>query len=100
MKTMEKSAAADEIHIARLAYRNWRKDGCPAGRFVDYWLQAADQAAESNNLQVKTVIPSVLAEENRRRLTSRLVSNGTLRAPALPDLPPLSAGPNPGSAVS
>ncbi len=30
----------ENIQIAQLAYLNWQKDGCPAGRALEYWLEA------------------------------------------------------------
>lgn len=30
----------ENTQIAHLAYLNWQKDGCPAGRALEYWLEA------------------------------------------------------------
>lgn len=41
--TTIKNAQLNQSEIARLAYLNWQKDGCPAGRDLDYWLEAESQ---------------------------------------------------------
>lgn len=54
----------ENTQIAHLAYLNWQKDGCPAGRALEYWLEAehhlkatwhllADEAETRTNVKSK-----------------------------------------------
>jgi|HubBroStandDraft_5_1064220.scaffolds.fasta_scaffold318887_1 hypothetical protein len=36
--------------IAHLAYLSWKKDGCPLGRDLDYWLETECQLKATWNL--------------------------------------------------
>ena len=39
--------------IAHLAYLNWQKDGCPAGRDMNYWLEAESHLKATKHLHLE-----------------------------------------------
>ncbi len=47
---MKDSVAINRDEVAHLAYLNWQKDGCPAGRDQVYWLEAEQQLKATKHL--------------------------------------------------
>lgn len=57
----------ENTQIAHLAYLNWQKDGCPAGRALEYWLEAESHLKATWHLlhdEIKTQ-PSVKSQSRR-----------------------------------
>ena len=48
--------------IAEVAYVNWERDGCPAGRGLQYWLEAESQLKSTWHFLVAACDASVAAE--------------------------------------
>lgn len=47
--------------IARLAYLNWEKEGCPSGRDQDYWLEAEQQLRATKHMVMAEHQPAPVA---------------------------------------
>lgn len=79
METIGKNLS-DSHEIARLAFFNWQKDGCPAGRDLDYWLAAEGDisaleqlpSAEREPAIRHVVVPEVSKPEAATKSVRRL----------------------------
>lgn len=50
MTTVNETSTINHEETAHLAYLNWQKDGCPAGRDLAYWLEAEQQLKATKHL--------------------------------------------------
>jgi len=89
---MEQAVAMDEANVSRVAYQLWENAGRPAGRDLEFWLEAetrvrasAQQASVPRNVEVAPVV--TVAEKAPR--ATRPARNGAKKSwpkpyPSLP----------------
>ena len=53
---MEKSVAANEASVSRLAYQLWENAGRPAGRDLEFWLTAEAQVRTASTPRAKGAV--------------------------------------------
>jgi len=64
--------------IARLAYLNWQKDGCPQGRDMAYWLEAETQLKATWHLVSGAPVPESKPKASRQRKSKNETSGAQL----------------------
>jgi hypothetical protein len=66
--TMERPTSRDicRKEVAELAYLNWKHDGCPKGKDVNYWLEAEAQLRATRHLLADECPPATQTDGKSR----------------------------------
>jgi hypothetical protein len=91
-KTMEQAVAMDEANVSRVAYQLWENAGRPAGRDLEFWLEAEARVratSERASVAQKAEVAPVVAVAEKAPRASRPARNGVKKSwpkpyPSLP----------------